>query len=271
MRPPAPAVHARGLPAAGACPIVVHEIRVPHAAAGRRSAGLRCSASASAPSSGGGDSGNTASGSGARASSAARGGAAAVPPGAAAAATTTTTTTVVGVAVAAEVAVTATAAPAPAPWWQRILPGSFGKGAAQQQEGEGEDVVGALMRTVNEAELEALLAAAAAPGARPLLVVFSAAWCGPCQLLGRQLADALPALRAAGVQFDAVKVDADAEPDLCARAGVRALPCAFFVGARGPAAPALRTEGLVPAAVVEDALARKSAVLGSDLARAVRL
>lgn len=58
-------------------------------------------------------------------------------------------------------------------------------------------------------------------GDRPVLVDFYADWCGPCRAL-------TPALEALARNFegraDVIKVDVDAESELAARFGVRALP-----------------------------------------------
>jgi thiol:disulfide interchange protein DsbD len=124
-----------------------------------------------------------------------------------------------------------------------------------------------------QAELSELLAAAEA-SERPLLVVFSATWCGPCKLLTKQLVGVRNDMRAAGgpgSDVEMVKIEAPEEEALASRLGVHQLPCSFFVGPRGPGAPAMRLEGLLSASVIEEAVRGKAAVLGSDLRRAVRL
>jgi hypothetical protein len=71
---------------------------------------------------------------------------------------------------AAEIIETRAAAAVSVSWWQRLLP--------RQQPGKGDadaEAIEQSLRTVSEAELEALLAAAEA-SATPLVVVFSAHW-----------------------------------------------------------------------------------------------
>jgi hypothetical protein len=74
-----------------------------------------------------------------------------------------------------------------------------------------------------------------------------------------------------GAEFDLVKVEAPDEDALSTRLGVHSLPCTFFVGGGGGRAPALRMEGLLSPAVIEEAVRGKSAVLGSNLGRAIKL
>lgn len=145
-------------------------------------------------------------------------------------------------------------------WWQRLLPGP-----REQQTLEEEAI-----RQVTEAELESLLASAEVSG-RPLVVVFSAHWCGPCKLLTKQLIMVHSDMRAAGSHFDLVKVEAPEEDALSTRLRVYQLPCTFFVGGKGSNAPALRMEGLLSPSVIEEAVRGKSAALGSSLKRAILL
>ncbi|GBF91263.1 hypothetical protein Rsub_03583 [Raphidocelis subcapitata] len=152
-----------------------------------------------------------------------------------------------------------------ASWWQRLVPG--GRDGATVAPEPDEHAI----RQVTESELEALLQSAESSG-RPLVVVFSATFCGPCKLLAKQLLMTRADMRAArGREFDLVKVEAPEEDGLSSRLGVHSLPCTFFVGGRGAGAPALRMEGLLAPSVIEDAVAGKSAVLGSNLRRAIAL
>ena len=77
------------------------------------------------------------------------------------------------------------------------------------------------VRAVTEAEFEAQVIEASRT--RPVLVDFWAAWCQPCLML----APILQQLASANVdRLAVVKVDADREPQLAARFGIRALPTA---------------------------------------------
>lgn len=74
-----------------------------------------------------------------------------------------------------------------------------------------------------------------------------------------------------GADVEMVKVEAPDEDALSTRLGVYKLPCTFFVGGKGSGKPALRMEGLLSPSVIEEAVRGKSAVLGSDLKRAILL
>jgi thiol:disulfide interchange protein len=58
---------------------------------------------------------------------------------------------------------------------------------------------------------------------RPVLAVFSAAWCGPCRQLEKTLADPAVA-RELRQAYVFVKIDGDQRPDLVRRYGVQAYP-----------------------------------------------
>lgn len=60
----------------------------------------------------------------------------------------------------------------------------------------------------------------------PVVLVFSAAWCGPCRTFGPTVQRVVSALDGRVV---AGKIDVDADPDLAARWGVRSLPTMIVV------------------------------------------
>lgn len=77
---------------------------------------------------------------------------------------------------------------------------------------------------------------------KPVLVAFSAAWCGPCQALAPIL-DALAAEKAD--RLEVVKLDVDANPETTNRYGVRSLPTLLlFQGGQ----PVAQQAGLMPKA-----------------------
>jgi thioredoxin len=104
---------------------------------------------------------------------------------------------------------------------------------------------------VTAADFEARVLAASQ--ARLVLVDFWAAWCGPC----KALAPILEQVAAAEAHRAIVaKVDVDAEPELAARYGVRALPT-LVLFRRGE--PVDRIVGLQSAAAIRARLDAASA------------
>jgi len=77
--------------------------------------------------------------------------------------------------------------------------------------------VSADLRDVTDADFETEVVGAG----RPVLVEFTAAWCGPC----RQLAPVLKAVRdEESERFDVVVIDVDANPETTTRYGVLSMP-----------------------------------------------
>lgn len=68
---------------------------------------------------------------------------------------------------------------------------------------------------------------------RPLLLHFSAEWCGPCQRMQREVLNAPVVLRQIGQRFVAVRIDSDAHPELVKRFAIHALPSDLFVAPDG--------------------------------------
>lgn len=68
---------------------------------------------------------------------------------------------------------------------------------------------------------------------RPVVLLFSAVWCGPCRTFGPTVERVVASL---GERVVAGKVDTDAHPDLAARWGVRSLPTLVVVQGGEPVA-----------------------------------
>jgi putative thioredoxin len=103
--------------------------------------------------------------------------------------------------------------------------------------------------------------------ARPVLVDFWAAWCQPCLLLAPILAELAGHY---GDRLEVVKVNADREPQLASRFGVRSLPTVMlFVDGK----IAVQFSGLMPArriqAIIEPHLPRPSDRLRQQAAEAL--
>jgi thiol-disulfide isomerase/thioredoxin len=68
---------------------------------------------------------------------------------------------------------------------------------------------------------------------RPLLVHFHAKWCGPCQMMNREVLSDPAVLRELQVAVVAVKVDSDEYPDLVKRFSITSLPTDIFLDPSG--------------------------------------
>jgi len=84
---------------------------------------------------------------------------------------------------------------------------------------------------------------------RPMVVDFYATWCGPCVLMAKELENVAKELGQEKVRV--VKVDTDEEPVLSTQLQIEGLPTLVFIGT-DPSKPALRTEGLLPAATIKE-------------------
>jgi thioredoxin-like negative regulator of GroEL len=156
----------------------------------------------------------------------------------------------------AQQAPAAAAAPPLPSWLQRLLPlggpsGNVGRRAIQN---------------ISAGELDALLATTARQ--EPLLILFSATWCGPCKIMVQRLESLLKdgTLPPATV----VKVDVELEDELATRLKVYKLPTLMVVGLhQDPGHPALRLQGLATSTALLDMVANRAAHLGANLEEAI--
>jgi thioredoxin 1 len=102
--------------------------------------------------------------------------------------------------------------------------------------------------------------------ARPVVVDFWAAWCGPCRAVAPIL-DQLAQERAGGLKV--AKVDIDAEPALAQRYQITSIPAIILFAGGDPVA---RVVGARSKARLEDALglSRRSRAGGGDTGRGLR-
>lgn len=90
---------------------------------------------------------------------------------------------------------------------------------------------------------------AAAASGKPLVLFFTAEWCGYCHEMAREaLADGR--VVALSKQFVCVRIDADAEPHVCQRFNIPGMPTLLFLGADGRALTPTGLIGKQPAEVV---------------------
>ncbi|KAK9815209.1 hypothetical protein WJX72_000019 [[Myrmecia] bisecta] len=108
-------------------------------------------------------------------------------------------------------------------------------------------VANGLVQKLDAAELETAIA----DRMKPLIIDFYATWCGPCVLLAQELETVAAEM---GDAVRIVKVDTDENPELASQLQIQGLPTIVFVG-MDMEKPALRTEGLLPAATIKEILA----------------
>lgn len=87
---------------------------------------------------------------------------------------------------------------------------------------------------------------------RPLIIDFYATWCGPCVLLAKELETVAEKM---GDAVRILKIDTDQNPDISTQLQIHGLPTLIFVG-MDASKPALRTEGLLPAQVIQEIVER---------------
>ncbi|EFJ48357.1 thioredoxin [Volvox carteri f. nagariensis] len=85
-----------------------------------------------------------------------------------------------------------------------------------------------------------------------LIVDFFATWCGPCLLLARELEQVAEQLEG---KVKVVKVDVDENPELSNLLKIQGLPTLVIIPKEN-GKPALRTEGLLPAAQIMEIVAQ---------------
>lgn len=87
---------------------------------------------------------------------------------------------------------------------------------------------------------------------RPLIIDFYATWCGPCVLLAKELEMVAEKM---GDAVRILKIDTDKNPEMSTSLQIQGLPTLIFVG-MDASKPALRTEGLLPAQVIQEIVER---------------
>jgi thioredoxin 1 len=88
--------------------------------------------------------------------------------------------------------------------------------------------------------------------ARPVIVDFWAAWCGPCRLVAPEIEKL--AEKYAG-QVDVYKLDVDANPHIASHFGIMSIPTVAYFQ---PGQPAKAAVGFRPAAALETAFGLES-------------
>mmetsp|Transcript_15287 Transcript_15287/g.46195 ORF Transcript_15287/g.46195 Transcript_15287/m.46195 type:complete len:171 (-) Transcript_15287:773-1285(-) len=104
-------------------------------------------------------------------------------------------------------------------------------------------------RKVSAEDLEVELAKRSVP----MIIDFYATWCGPCVLLAKELEQVAEEL---GDSVQILKVDTDENTALSTQLMIQGLPTMIFVGLN-PDQPAIRTEGLLPAATIKEIVANE--------------
>jgi len=117
-----------------------------------------------------------------------------------------------------------------------------------------------LVRKVTAAELEELLQAQATTHV-PLIVIFSATWCGPCKVMDARLQSLVKKLGPDELQV--VKIDTDDSGELATRLRVYKLPTLMFCGPTD--GPVVRVQGLMPEHVLQDMVLNRCQYLGNNL------
>jgi len=103
----------------------------------------------------------------------------------------------------------------------------------------------------------------------PVIIYFTADYCGPCKLVAKELQRLDLVRKAKPVKI--LTVDSQSSGSLATRLGISALPTLLFVGTAGPSEPVIRTQGVVSKQMIADILDNKLHFAGTDLTRSKRL
>lgn len=118
--------------------------------------------------------------------------------------------------------------------------------------------------SLSEAEIESAIV----HPSRLILVNFTATWCGPCQLVKKELVKVDKELSA---KADIIVVDVDKHAELARKYQIQSLPTVVVLGFADHVKPAVAAQGFVPAKVIKDMLLNKSQFAGRHIAKRVRL
>ncbi len=85
-------------------------------------------------------------------------------------------------------------------------------------------------------------------GDKPVLIDFTASWCGPCQMLAPILEEVAQQMKSV---VKVIKIDVDKNPDLAAALGIRGVPT-LILYSHGQ--QKWRQSGVMPAAAIRKAI-----------------
>lgn len=104
----------------------------------------------------------------------------------------------------------------------------------------------------------------------PGIVCFSAAWCGPCRLLSKQLEALESEMREQGQPLTIVKIDIDTHRTLADEMGIRKLPVTMFLNPDVDR-PAFMAKGIIKQIILQDILKNKIQFAGRQLRSFIQL